>query len=90
MTKHSHVVFHLAASQYKTVMVNVICAHSVFAVWVFERGTIKYLQFGVFLILRHSQLLRNQQRHSATHLTFKVRAHLVQNCYKPIVLFPIP
>jgi hypothetical protein len=67
MTKHSHVVFRLAASQCKTVMVNVICAHPVFTVRVFERGTITYLQFGVFfLILRHSQSLRNQQRHSAT------------------------
>ena len=42
-----------------------------------------------FLILRHSQLLPYQQCHSATHLTFKVRAHLVQSCYKPSVLFPI-
>jgi len=87
MTKHSHTVFRPAASQYKTVMVNVICAHPVFTVRFFERGTITYLQFGVFF--RHSQLFCNQQRHSATHLTFKVRAHLVQNCYKPNVLFPI-
>jgi len=47
MAKHSHVVFRLAASQCKTVMVNVICAHPVFIVRVFESGTITYFQFGV-------------------------------------------
>ena len=53
MTKHSHTVFRPAASQYKTVMVNVICAHPVFTVRFFERGTITYLQFGVFFAIRN-------------------------------------
>ena len=48
MTEYSHVVFRLAASKCKTVTVNAICAQPVFTVRVFERGTITYVQFGVF------------------------------------------